>query len=140
MPLHFRPYRPEEPLLSPDDMRDWFPEDQFAHPFCKRLGALYLVMAGGGLCYTAVGPIEAGVVRAGFCLGLDPRLHVRRHFYAIGHQGLGARIREGPSKTGPSGYPSPGVGRRVRLHLVLVRIAGRDIPICISQAVRGPVQ
>ena len=111
MPQHFRPLRPEEPLLLPDDMREWLPEDQFAPPVCKRLGALYLVMAGGGLWYTSVGPIGASFVRAGFCLGLDPRLHVRRHFYAIGHQGLGARIREGPPETGPSGYPSPSVGR-----------------------------
>ncbi len=140
MPHHFRPYRPEEPRLLPADLQDWFPENQLAHPVCKRLGALDLVMAGGSRCHTSVGPIEVGVVRVGFRLGLDARLHVRRHFYAIDHQGLGARIREGPSRTGPSGYPSPGVGRRVRLHPVLARIAGRDIPICISQAVRGPVQ
>ncbi len=85
-------------------------------------------MADGGRCHNAGGPIEVGVVRVGFCLSLDPQLHVRRHFYANGHQGLGA-FRVGSSKTGPSGYSSPGVGRRVRLHLVLVRIAGRDIPI-----------
>ncbi len=37
--------------------------------------------------------LRSVVVRVGFRLGLDARLHVRRPFYAVAHQGLRGRIR-----------------------------------------------
>ena len=99
-------------------------------------------MAGGGRCHTAVHPIEVGCCPCRLPPRSRPaRLHVRRPFYANSPSGAawpypGGTVQE----QGHLAIPSPGVGRRVRLHPVLVRSAGRDVPIRISQAVGGPVQ